>query len=98
MNAADALKLAEEYIDDEFVVLAETVRECEFGFYFGTDTRRHQQTGKLADLAAPGWSGLLVDRNTKEVHQLGSACDVNYWLEAYRRNASVSCSSSNQMP
>ncbi len=85
MNAAEALKLAERYIEDDFVVLADTAREGEFGFYFGTDSRKHQETGRMEDLPAPGWSGLLVDRNTGEVHELGSAFGVDYWLEAYRR-------------
>ena len=84
MNAADALKLAEEHIEDDMVVLADTVRECEFGFYFATDTRKHQQTGRREDFLI-GSCGLLVDRNTKEVHDLGSAFDVDYWMEAYRR-------------
>lgn len=85
MNADEALKLAEEHIADDMVVLADTVRECKFGFYFGTDTRKHQQSGRWEDLAAPGGGGVLVDRNTKEVHELGSAFGVEYWIEAYRR-------------
>jgi len=84
MNATDALKLAEGHIADDMVVLADTVRECEFGFYFGTDSQKHQQTGRWEDLLI-GSSGLLVDRNTKEVHELGSAFDLDYWMEAYRR-------------
>ncbi|NOY70475.1 MAG: hypothetical protein GXP53_13490 [Deltaproteobacteria bacterium] len=30
-------------------------------------------------------SGLLVDRKTGVVHKLGSAFDLKYWFEAYRR-------------
>ena len=85
MNAADALRLAHEHIADDMVVLADTVRECEFGFYIATDTRKHQQTGRWEDLPAPGGSGLLVDRTTNEIHELGSAFQVDYWMEAYRR-------------
>lgn len=64
MNADEALKLAEEHIAVDMVVLAETVRECRFGFYFGTDTRKHQQSGRWEDLAAPGGVWLSRDRNS----------------------------------
>lgn len=84
MDVNEALKLAERHIDCDMVVLAETVSEREFGFHFHTDSKRHRETGRWEDLLV-GSCGVLVERATGEVHDLGSAFGVDYWFEAYRR-------------
>lgn len=84
MNVDEALKLAEQHIGCDMVVLADTVSEREFGFHFHTDSKRHQETGRWEDLLC-GSCGVLVERATGEVHDLGSAFGIDYWFEAYRR-------------
>jgi len=54
MTVDEALKLSEEQIDGDMVVLADTVRECKFGSYSGTDTRKHQETGLSNHPEHPG--------------------------------------------
>ena len=85
MDAESAYAAAREYVDDGIVVLKDNARECSFGFYFPTDTAAHQESGRIEDMLV-GSCGLLVDRRTGEVHELGSAFGVDYWLQAYERN------------
>jgi hypothetical protein len=88
MNIAEAKKLAEAHISEDMVLLDDQSRECEFGFYFATDSRKHQNTGRFENLLIGSW-GVLVDRETGEVHDLSSAFDLEYWFEAYRRHLHV---------
>jgi hypothetical protein len=84
MNISEARKLAERHVSDEMIVLEDCAQKCDFGFYFAIDSRKHHETGHFEDILV-GCSGLLVDRETGEVHELGSAFDLEYWFEAYRR-------------
>jgi len=88
MNIIEAKKLAEEHISEDMILLDDQSRECEFGFYFATDSRKHLKTGRADDLLIGSW-GVLVDRETGEVHDLGSGFDLEYWIEAYRRHLHV---------
>jgi hypothetical protein len=88
LDRAEARRLAEAHVPDEIVVLSEHWQECEFGFYFATDTRSHRESAGFEDLLV-GSCGVLVDRLTGEVHTLGSALDTEYWFEAYRRRLHV---------
>ncbi|MBM79082.1 MAG: hypothetical protein CMJ78_00625 [Planctomycetaceae bacterium] len=85
MDAESARATAQQTVDDGIVVLKEHVRECPFGFYFPTDTVEHQRAGRIEDMLI-GSCGVLVDRHSGEVHELGSVFDVEYWLEAYEKN------------
>ena len=84
MNASEALEIAEASLSADLVLVPHTGRECEFGFYFATDTKQHSSSGRIEDLQV-GSCGVLVDRRTGEVHSLGSAFNVEYWLKAYQR-------------
>jgi|GEM_PF-4143309 len=84
MDSEAAYKLAQNYVDDNIVVLASGSRECAFGFYFPTNTAQYLETGRLEDMGS-GSCGVLVDRISGNVHELGSVYDVDYWLEAYER-------------
>jgi hypothetical protein len=88
MNIAEARTLAEAHVPDDLVVLKDNSLECAFGFYFAIDSRKHQESGLVEDLLV-GTSGLLVDREKGEVHDLGSAFDLDYWFEAYRRHLHI---------
>jgi hypothetical protein len=90
MNQTEARRLAEAYVPDDMVVLTEHSAECEFGFYFATDSRTHQKTGLFEDLLI-GSCGVLVDRAKGNVHHLGSAFPPKYWFEAYRRHLHLPC-------
>jgi hypothetical protein len=90
MNQTEARRLAEAHVPDDTVVLAEHSAECEFGFYFTTDSRAHQETGRFEDLLV-GSCGILVDRANGNVHRLGSAFPPEYWFEAYRRQLHLPC-------
>src|SRR2546423_36302 len=90
MNQTEARRLAEAHVPDNMVVLNEHFAECEFGFYFATDSRAHQETGRFEDLLI-GSCGVLVDRANRNVHHLGSAFPPEYWFEAYRRHPHLPC-------
>jgi Immunity protein 35 len=84
MTPSEALLLAEKHVDREMIVLADTIRETEFGFYFNVTSERYLKSLDIMDLPV-GSCGVMVDRKTGEVHDLGSAFGVDYWLEAYDR-------------
>jgi hypothetical protein len=90
MNQTEARRLAEAHVPNDMVVLTEHSAECEFGFYFASDSRAHQETGRFEDLLM-GSCGVLVDRANGNVHRLGSAFPPEYWFEAYRRQLHHPC-------
>jgi len=90
MNQTEARRLAEAHVPDDMVVLSEHSAECEFGFYFATDSRAHQETGRFEDLLI-GSGDVLVDRANGNVHHLGSAFPPEYWFEAHRRHFHLPC-------
>lgn len=84
MTPAEALVLAEKHAESEMVVQADTLRETKFGFYFHVASEKYLRTGDMMDMPV-GSCGVLVDRNTGQVHGLGSAFNLQYWLDAYDR-------------
>ena len=84
MTPTEALDFAERHVEPGTVVVADTIRETKFGFYFHTTSERYVKTQDVLDLPV-GSCGVLVDRRTGDVHDLGSAFGVDYWLEAYDR-------------
>jgi hypothetical protein len=90
MNKTEATRLAEAHVSADVVVLDEYSKECEFGFYFATDSRAHQKTGRIEDLLV-GSCGVLVARTTGNVHDLGSGFPPEYWFEVYRRRLHLPC-------
>jgi hypothetical protein len=90
MNQIEARKFAEAHVPDSMVLLNEHSAECEFGFFFATDSRAHQETGRFEELLL-GSCGVLVDRLNGNVHPLGSAFPPKYWFEAYRRQLHLPC-------
>lgn len=90
MNKTEAKRLAEAHVPADVVVLDDHSEECEFGFFFPTDSRAHQKTGRFEDLLV-GSCGVLVDRTSRSVHELGSAFSPKHWFEAYRRRLHLPC-------
>jgi hypothetical protein len=84
MTPEDALELATTHISNEFSVLADTVRECDFGYFFQVTTKRFLETNNFKDLLL-GSCGVLVESATGQVHDLCSAFVPDYWIEAYSR-------------
>ncbi|EMB16089.1 YrhB domain-containing protein [Rhodopirellula europaea] len=84
MTPAEAFALAEKHIEAGMVADADTLRETGFGFYFHVTSEEYLRTGDMMDMPV-GSCGVLVERDTGEVHDLGSAFDLEYWLEAYDR-------------
>ena len=84
MTPEKALSLVEQHIEAGMVADAGSVRETDFGFYYHVTSEAYLQTGDMMDLPV-GSCGVLVDRDTGEVHDLGSAFGLEYWLEAYSR-------------
>jgi hypothetical protein len=89
INYQAALILAQGHLPEGFVLLPEYAQECEFGFYFGVDSLAHQTSGRFEDIVV-GSCGVLVDRETGDVHDLGSSHSPAYWFEAYRRKLHLS--------
>jgi hypothetical protein len=84
MTPEEAFALVEKHIEAGMVADASTRRETNFGFYFNVTSEAYLRTGDMMDMPV-GSCGVLVDRNTGEVHDLGSAYGLEYWLEAYDR-------------
>ena len=89
MNPEEALALIEEHVEAGMVADASTLRETVFGFYYHVTSKAYLRTRDMMDMPV-GSCGVLVDRNTGEVHDLGSAFEVEYWLEAYDRGLHLS--------
>ena len=84
MTPSDAFQLAKNHIPSGMVANLDSLRENEFGFYFNVASEEFLRTGDIIDMPI-GSFGVLVDRQTGEVHDLGSAFNLEYWLEAYDR-------------
>ncbi|SMP75024.1 Immunity protein 35 [Neorhodopirellula lusitana] len=84
MTPAEALALAEKHAEAGMVVDHTTLRETDFGFYFHVASEAYLRTGDMMDMPVDS-CGVLVDRKTGHVHGLGSAFDLQYWLDAYDR-------------
>lgn len=84
MTPKEALRLAANHIEAGMVVNPGTLRETKFGFYFHVTSQEYLRTGDMMHMPV-GSCGVLVNRETAEVHDLGSAFDLEYWLEAYDR-------------
>ena len=84
MTPEEAFELVENHVKPGMVADASTFRETDFGFYYHVTTEAYIRTGDMMDLPV-GSCGVLVDRETGRVHDLGSAFGLEYWLEAYDR-------------
>lgn len=84
MTSEEAFNLAEKHIKTGMVVDVGTLRETKFGFYFHVTSEEYLRTGNIMDMVV-GSYGVLVDRKTGVVHDLGSAYGLEYWLELYGR-------------
>lgn len=88
MTPEEAFALVKKHVDAGMVTDASTLRETTFGFYFHVrseeSVRLSSPTGETMNFPAASCD-VLVDRDTGEVHYLGSAFDLEYWLEAYDR-------------
>lgn len=84
MTPEEAFTLVKKHNEAGLVADARTLRESKFGFYFHVTTEAYLRTGDLMDLPV-GSCGVIVDRIMGEVHELGSAFGLEYWLEAYDR-------------
>lgn len=84
MTPEEAFTLVEKHIEAGMVADASTLRETEFGFYYHVTSEAYLRSGDMMDMPV-GSCGVIVDRITGEVHDLGSAFGLEYWLEAYDR-------------
>ena len=82
MTPEEAFALVEKHIEAGMVADASTLRETKFGFYFHVTSEAYLRSGDMMDMPV-GSCGVIVDRNTGEIHELGSAFGLEYWLEAY---------------
>lgn len=88
MTPEEAFALVEMHIEPGFVVNRDTLKETDFGFYFHVTTEEYLRTGDVTDLPI-GSCGVLVDRTTGDVHNLGSAFGLEYWTESYDRGLHI---------
>lgn len=84
MTSQEAFALVERHIEAGMVADASTLRETKFGFYYYVTSEAYLRSGDMMDMPV-GSCGVIVDRITGEVHDLGSAFGLEYWLEAYDR-------------
>lgn len=82
MTPEEAFSCAEKHIKAGMVADKSTFRETNFGFYFYVASEEYLRTKDIMKMPI-GSHGVLVDRETGEVHWLGSSPDLEYWLEAY---------------
>ncbi|HGW5897099.1 TPA: YrhB domain-containing protein [Pseudomonas aeruginosa] len=86
---ACALKKAKEYLMDSEVPLQITY-EGEFseGWYFCYQSKEFMETGNLSAQLA-GDAPFLIDRQSGELHILGTAKPLESYLDDYIKNKSV---------
>lgn len=86
---AYALELAKEYLKDSEVPLQVTY-EGEFpeGWYFCYQSKEFLETGELSAQLA-GNAPFLIDRQSGELHVLGTAKPVESYLEYYMKEKSL---------
>lgn len=85
MELANArLALYEEQGSPELVLLADRTRETEFGWLFFYQAKKYLASGDPNDSVA-GNSPLLVDRRSGTLHETGTAREIDWYIENYRR-------------
>lgn len=86
---AYALELAKEYLNDSEVPLQITY-EGEFsdGWYFCYQSKEFLETGELSAQLA-GNAPFLIDKQSGELHVLGTAKPVESYLEDYIKDKSL---------
>ena len=84
MTPQEAFAIVERHIEAGMVADVNSLRETKFGFYYHVTSEAYLRSGDMMDMPV-GSCGVIVDRITGEVHNLGSAFDLDYWLEAYDR-------------
>lgn len=86
---ACALELAKEYLTDSEIPLQIT-SEGEFseGWYFCYQSKEFLETGELSAQLA-GNAPFLIDKQSGELHVLGTAKPLESYLEDYMREKSL---------
>jgi len=66
-------------------ILKDQIEEYEFGWVFHYNTARHIETGDIVD-GMVGNAPLIVDRNTGQLFETGTAHETEYYVNNYIRN------------
>jgi hypothetical protein len=66
-------------------LLSEQTEEYDFGWVFHYDSADHIQTGEFRDALA-GNAPLIVDRNSGQIVETGTAHETDYYVNNYIRN------------
>ena len=95
ITVAEARQKVEEYLRQkysgksyELVVMDSLTREEDFGWLFFFNTREFAETGDM-NSALGGNAPLLVERESGELHQTGTAHPVEHYLQIYRHKLSA---------
>jgi hypothetical protein len=67
---------------NDVILYQEPVHSGEYGWVFSYQRKKYSQTGDISE-ALCGNSPLLVDKNTHELHVLGTALPVEFYVESY---------------
>ena len=82
-QALDGLERADGGVGP-LVILDELTLERAFGWVFFWDSRKHRETGDFIDSLA-GNAPFIVDRRDGSLHETGTACPIEDYLEEYQK-------------
>ena len=68
----------------ELVIIEEAIQEYDFGWVFCYNSKGFLETGNLAHALA-GNAPLIVDRNSGELFVTGTARDLDYYVNNFKR-------------
>jgi len=69
-------------LSEDFILNPNPIHEGEYGWVFGYQHREFLQTGEIS-AALAGNAPLLIDKNTTQLHTLGTAHPVEYYVKNY---------------
>ncbi len=90
LNYDYAKRVAIEYLHQqnceyELVLLEDETLAEEFGWVFFYNTKKFQETGDFRDMVG-GNAPIIIDKDTGELTEAGTAFDIDYYIEEYRRS------------
>ncbi|WP_072052726.1 YrhB domain-containing protein [Pantoea anthophila] len=83
VNFLEAVEKAKEYLKDTDIPVAITLQgRFSEGWFFCFQSREYLETGEFSSQLA-GNSPFLVDKDTGEIHELGTAYPIEKYLQDY---------------
>ncbi len=78
------LREKEIKIGEELILINEETIEKDFGWVFFYNSKKGIETGHFTELLY-GNAPLIVDRENGDMHETGTVCSIEIYIEAYQK-------------